>query len=95
MGIPRKPNKGIVKSVEDFIKKEPSQITLKTSEGKIGRRIISLSLMSTDASWINEVLNKINEKTKRKITRSEIISAAISVLKEKKIDDIMQVIKNR
>lgn len=95
MRIPRKPNRKIESSVEDFIKKGPAQSTPKTNDVKRGRHIISLSLMSADATWINEALNKINERTERKISRSEIVSAAISVLKERKIDDIVQLIKNR
>ncbi len=95
MRIPRKPNKKTETSVEDFIKKAPSQTIPKANDEKKGRRIISLSLMSADTTWMSEVLNKINEKTERKITRSEIISAAISVLKRKGLDDIMHLIKSR
>ena len=95
MKIPRKPNKKPEASVEDFIKKGPSQTIPKANDEKKGRHIISLSLMSVDVTWMSEVLNKINEKTERKITRSEIISAAISVLKRKGLDDIIQLIKSR
>lgn len=95
MRIPRKPNKKTEASVEDFIKKGPSQTIPKANDEKKGRRIISLSLMSADATWISEVLNKINEKTERKITRSEIVSAAISILKRKGLGDIIELIKSR
>lgn len=91
MSIPRKPDRK--DSVEGFIKHAPAR--RKVNDEKKGRKVVSLSLMVTDADWIDEILNKINEKTERKITRSEVISAAIGVLKEKNLDSIMELIKNR
>lgn len=91
MIIPRKPDRK--DSVEGFIKH--AQTRGKVTGGKKGRKVVSLSLMTTDADWMDEILNKINEKTERKITRSEVISAAIGVLKEKNLDSIMELIKNR
>ena len=95
MGIPRKPDTKTAISVEDFIKKEPSQSEEYLSQDTGGRRIISLSLMPADVSWINQILVEINKNTKRKITRSELICVALGILREKNLGDIMQLIKAR
>ena len=95
MGIPRKPDTKTATSVEDFIKKEPSQSEQSLNHDTGGRRIISLSLTPADVSWINQILAEINKKTARKITRSELICVAIGILREKNLDDIMQLIKAR
>lgn len=65
------------------------------NQEKTGRKIVSLSLMLSDAIWVDQVLEEINSQTKRKITRSEIIAVAINALKEKPIDKIIEIIKNR
>jgi len=95
MAIPRKPNKETTATIDTFIKKAPTQNLPKVNDQKKGRRIISLSLMFSDAEWIDQTLDQINSTTMRKITRSEIISTAISALQEKPFEEIVQVIKNR
>jgi len=94
MVIPRKPDTKVGSSMETFIKKVPSQATV-INDTKKGRLIISLSLMTKDLDWINQTLNKINADTERKITRSELVSVAIAVLKRNNINEITKLIKNR
>lgn len=94
MAIPRKPDRQ-TKPVDNFIKAGPAQSTVNINGAKKGRRVISLSFMLSDAEWVDKTLLEINSCFERKITRSEIISAAIAVLKEKNIEDITQLLKNR
>ncbi len=95
MGIPRKPERKKEQPVDTFIKGGPAQNTISSNGEKKGRRVISLSLMIADAEWIDKTLFELNSYSERKITRSEIVSAAITVLKEKNIKDIAQLVKNR
>lgn len=94
MAIPRKPDRQ-TKPIDSFIKGGPAQSTVSINGEKKGRRVISLSFMLSDAEWVDKTLSEINSCFERKITRSEIISAAITVLKEKTIEDITQLLKNR
>ena len=94
MTIPRKPDRK-TENVNNFIKTAPTQNRTKANGEKRGRKVISLSLMVSDADWVDETLEQINSLSQRKITRSEIISAALSRLKEKSIEEITNIIKNR
>jgi len=94
MAIPRKPDLK-TKPLDTFIKAGPAQSSTDINGEKKGRRVISLSLMISDAEWVDKTLAEINSYFERKITRSEIISAAITVLKEKNMGDITQFLKNR
>ncbi len=95
MVIPRKPDIKDISSVDAFINKVPLQSITRINDKKKGRSIISLSLMTKDLDWINQTLNRINADTERKITRSEIVSAAITVLKRISVSEIMELVKNR
>lgn len=96
MPIPRKPSRD-VKNVDNFIKEGAGTSTLPSpaNNAKKGRRVISMSLMYSEATWIDEIVDKLNDNTLRKITRSEIVSAAISALREKSFDEISEVVKSR
>jgi len=94
MAIPRKPDRQ-TKPIDSFIKGGPAQSTVSLNGEKKGRRVVSLSFMISDAEWVDQTVSEINSCFERKITRSEIISAAITVLKEKTIEDITQLLKNR
>lgn len=94
MVIPRKPDRK-TEVIENFIKKGPAQAAAAGDDEKKGRKVISLSLIKKDAEWIDQILEQINSHTQRKITRSEVISAAITSLREKSLDNIIELIKNR
>ena len=94
MAIPRKPDRA-AESLDNFIKGGPAQTTAEPFGDKKGRKVTSLSLMFSDAAWIEKTMAEINAYSERKITRSEIIAAAITTLKEKSVQDIAQLVKNR
>ena len=62
---------------------------------KRGRRVISLSLMDHDAEWIDQTLDAANAKIARRVTRTELVSAAIGLLRENGRDEVIQILKNR
>ena len=94
MSIPRKPERK-AENPNDFIKTAPTKNTSLNNHKKKGRKITSLSLMITDAEWISSTVEEINKITIRQITRSELIATAISLLKNKDIQDVIKIIKNK
>lgn len=71
------------------VKKEPK------SDQKSGRRILSISLMEHEAEWLKITLQEINRKTSRKITRSEILAASLNILKQKNLNEMMELVNMR
>jgi hypothetical protein len=94
MSIPRKPERKS-ENPDDFIKTAPTKNINLNNDEKKGRKITSLSLMISDAEWISSTVKEINKITTRQITRSELISTAISLLKDKDIQDVIKIIRNR
>lgn len=97
MPIPRKQpqdNKGIQEFIQGAGTRTLSQNPTQP-DPKRGRRIISVSLMDHDIVWLDRTLDTIKPKTARRVTRSEIVSTALDLLKKNNTEEILQIIKNR
>ena len=93
MTIPRKPSSSD-KGIQTFIEGANPESLLHDWEKK-GRRIISLSLLPQQVAWMDAMQKTINSKTARRVTRSEIGAASLSLLQSKSMEEIIQIIKNR
>jgi hypothetical protein len=51
--------------------------------------------MGHEAEWIDRTLDAMRSKTARRITRTELISAALDFIREKTPNDILQILRNR
>lgn len=51
--------------------------------------------MDHDIVWLDRTLDTIKPKTARRVTRSEIVSTALDLLKKNNTEEILQIIKNR
>ena len=58
------------------------------------KQIVSFSLSASEMNWIETCLNEINKMTQKKITRTDIISAGLIVLRQKNPSEVFEIIKN-
>jgi len=94
MVLKRKPTPSSNKQdIDSFIKNSPGKTIEKAN--KFGKKIISISLFDSESNWIDKTVKELNQHTARRITRTEVISVAIDLLKGKNTEEILQLIQTR
>lgn len=97
MPIPRKQSQE-TPGIQEFIQGAGQQTLLANparTDSKRGHSIVTVSLMGHEAEWIDRTLDAMRSKTARRITRTELISAALDFIREKTPNEILQILRNR
>ena len=62
-------------------------------EKKFGREVLSISVSKELKTWLEDTVKYLNHQSKRKITKSEVASLALTQLKEKPYNTILKEIR--
>lgn len=62
-------------------------------EKKFGREVLSISVSKELKTWLEDTVKYLNHQSKRRITKSEVASLALSQLKEKPYTTILKEIR--
>lgn len=87
---------GKIKSFKSITKDKYTQDDLKAidtfqpQEKKFGREVLSVSISRDIKTWLENLVRNLNHKSKRKITKSEIAFLALTQLREKSENIILE-----
>ena len=82
-------------STDKYTKDDVKAIdSFKPHEKKFGREVLSVSISKEIKTWLDDVVKYLNHQSKRKITRSDLTFLALTQLKGKSNDKILQELRH-
>lgn len=89
------PNKKRPQTTEEFIKKAPiSESNMQNKQEDLNKtQNVSFTIQKRDIIWLNEIIEKLNGISRKRVNKSRLMTAGLILLQEKSESEILDILK--